>query len=381
MERAVAEAVARTTREQATYDATTDLKALRRQAVEAGRDRSRRIIKVSRIDPRTGEIRYNPAGRLLRDFYFHVYINDLRERLGELSEPIDAQQIEDCAALLRRVRPEAPPLTALQAVGVVRDTARDDAAHAAAEIASRLRSVADRRAVLHAGDERFDADAVRVHVARHWYKRCYDDWVEDATQSRMPLRAVTDAEERQVALVLAIGTVRRLIGDDQVPLITAHSTLVNEVDRRLATGEIDVLPAHLVASLPFDATQPLGRQIRGAWARASVTERLRWARMAAAEGTEALGAWPTLGVEDQTRLIRYYLDAHRGDLRDRPFEPDTIIAQAEVAAAQMFRHPSPLLGHPGQSDDFARTATDPVTLRELTIPNVRHTHGIGRDAG
>ena len=220
MEPAVAEAVARTTREQATYDATTDLKALRRQAVEAGRDRSRKIIKVSRIDPRSGEIRYNPAGRLLRDWYFHVYINDLRARLGDLSEPIDAQQIEDCAALLRRIRPEAPPLTALQAVGVVRDTACDDAAHAAAEIAARLRSVVDRRAVLHAPDERFDADAVRVHVTRHWYKRCYDDWVADATQSRMPLRAVTDAEERQVALVLATGTVRRLIGDDHLALVT-----------------------------------------------------------------------------------------------------------------------------------------------------------------
>ena len=381
MEPAVAEAVARTTREQAHHDATADLRELRRQAVEAGRDRSRKIIKVSRIDPRTGEIRYNPAGRLLRDWYFHVYINDLRDRLGELSEPIDAQQIEDCAALLHRIRPEAPPLTALQAVGVVRNTARDDAAHAAAEIASRLRSVVVRRAVLHAGDERFDANAVRVHVSRHWYKRCYDDCVEGATQSRMPLRAVTDAEERQVALILATGTVRRLIGDDNVPLVTAHSTLVNEVDRRLAEGEIDVLPAHSIASLSFDATQPLSAQIQGAWAYASEAERVRWARLADAEGTEPPGAWHTLGVQAQTRLIRYYLEAHRGDLRDRAFESDVIAAEPQIAAAQMFQHPSPLPSYLAQSDELARRVGTLMTLRDSTSPEILPTRGLGRGIG
>lgn len=381
MEPSVAEAVARTTREQAHHDATGDLKELRRQAVEAGRDRSRKIIKVSRIDTRSGEIRYNPAGRLLRDWYFHVYINDLRGRLGELSEPIDAQQIEDCAALLRRIRPEAPPLTALQAVGVVRNTARDDAAHAASEITLRLRSVVARRAVLHAGDERFDSDAIRVHVARHWYKRCYDDCVEGATQSRIPLRAVTDAEERQVALVLTTGTVRRLIGEDNVPLVTAHSTLVNEVDRRLAEGEIDVLPAHSIASLPFDATKPLSAQIQHAWAHASEAERLRWARMAGAEGTEGPSTWPHLGAEAQTRLIRYYLDAHSGSLRDRAFEPEVIATESAVAAAEMFRHPSPLLSPSSRSEDPAGAAGALATLGDSASPDTLSARRIGQDTG
>ena len=238
-----------------------------------------------------------------------------------------------------------------------------------------------RRAVLHAGDERFDADAVRVHVARHWYKRCYDDCVEGATQSRMPLRAVTDAEERQVALVLATGTVRRLIGDDNVPLVTAHSTLVNEVDRRLAKGEIDVLPAHSIASIPFDATQPLSAQIQGAWARASEAERLRWARMAGAEGAEGLGVWPSLGVEDQTRLIRYYLDAHRGDLRDRPFEPDVIATEPGVAAAEMFRHHSPLLSQSSRSDELAGAVGALATLRDSASPQSLPARGIGQGTG
>ena len=110
MDIAVAEATVRATREQATADARDDLRELSRRAVEAGRDRSRRIIKTSRIDPRTGELRYNPAGRLLRDWYFHVYLNTLRRNLGEPAATIDAQQVEDTTSLLRRLRPHADSL-------------------------------------------------------------------------------------------------------------------------------------------------------------------------------------------------------------------------------------------------------------------------------
>src|SRR5687768_11865696 len=134
MDAAVAETVARATRDQAAEDARTDLKELRRQAVEAGRERSRRITKTSRIDPRSGEIRYNPAGRLLRDWYLHVYINQLRSRLGEPAVTIDAQQVEDTTANLRRLRPGSDPSSVFHAVAALRFAANDDAARVAATI-------------------------------------------------------------------------------------------------------------------------------------------------------------------------------------------------------------------------------------------------------
>ena len=93
MDIAVADATVRATREQAAAVARDDLREMSRRAVEAGRDRSRRIIKTSRIDSHTGELRYNPAGRLLRDWYFHIYLNTLRRNLGEPAGTIDAQLI------------------------------------------------------------------------------------------------------------------------------------------------------------------------------------------------------------------------------------------------------------------------------------------------
>jgi hypothetical protein len=162
MDAAVAETVAKATRDQATEDARADLKELRRLAVEPGRERSRKITKTTRIDTRTGEIRYNPAGRLLRDWYLHVYLNTLRANLGEPAEPIDAQQVEDTAGILRRIRAGSEPVRALQAAGVIRNVAIDDAAHAAGEIVARARTVGTSRALLHAVDERFDGDAVRI---------------------------------------------------------------------------------------------------------------------------------------------------------------------------------------------------------------------------
>src|SRR3954464_5705191 len=123
MEITVAQAIASGTRDQAQQDAQHDLRELQRQAIEAGRERSRRIIKVTTINRATGVARYNPAGRLLRDWYLHVYLNTLRVNLSEPAVVIDAQQIEDLAGLVHRVRPSSPPLHALQAVGVVRNLA------------------------------------------------------------------------------------------------------------------------------------------------------------------------------------------------------------------------------------------------------------------
>ena len=176
--------IAHDTREQAVQDARTDLHRLQQQAIEAGRDESRRLIKVSHIDHTTGQATYRPAGRLLRDWYLHCYTNALRDRLGSPAVTIDAQQIEDTTALLHRLTPNQTPLAALRAVAVLRDIADADAAHATVSIATTLHATAARRAIAHAPDSRFDADPLRVHVTRHWYLHSYLDHLQTATRSR-----------------------------------------------------------------------------------------------------------------------------------------------------------------------------------------------------
>ena len=206
MDLQLAEIIAHDTREQAVQDARTDLHRLQQQAIEAGRDESRRLIKVSHIDHSTGQATYRPAGRLLRDWYLHCYTNALRDRLGSPAVTIDAQQIEDTTTLLHRLTPNQTPIAALRAVAVLRDVADADAAQATVSIATTLHATAARRAIAHAPDSRFDADPLRIHVTRHWYLHSYLDHLHTATRSQAA-PTVTDAVERQVALTLTTRTI------------------------------------------------------------------------------------------------------------------------------------------------------------------------------
>lgn len=338
MEPTVAEVVARSTRERAVKDAGQDLSELRRRAVEAGRERSRKIIKVTTINTQTGVLRHNPAGRVLRDWYVHVYLNTLRKNLGQPAEPIDAQQIEDTAALLHRVRPGSEALRALQATGVTRNLAIDDAAQAAAGIVAHLRGAGAQRAIRHAGDDRFDGDQLLIHVTRHWYQRCYDDHVETVTGSQQPLTGVTDAEEQQVAQTLATRQVRRLIGRDGIPLVTVHGTLMNDVDRRLAAGETGIVPASLETQRHDDVFATLERRIRRAWLNLPPDGREQWLRLAGAGYRGNDLRWPNLTAEQQLSIARHYLSTNRRDLLDEAFDRATIRAAPEVAARRMFNH-------------------------------------------
>ena len=214
----LAEIIAHDTRAQAVQDARIDLHRLQQQAIEAGRDESRRLIKVSHIDHTTGQATYRPAGRLLRDWYLHCFTNALRYRLGSPAVTIDAQQIEDTTALLHRLTPQQTPIAALRAVAVLRDVADADAAHATVSIATTLHTTAARRAIGHAPDSRFDADPLRVHVTRHWYLHNYLDQVQTATRSRQQPLTVTDDVERLVAITLTSGTIHPLVGDAAMTL-------------------------------------------------------------------------------------------------------------------------------------------------------------------
>lgn len=224
MDLQLAEIIAHDTREQAVQVARTDLHRLQQQAIEAGRDESRRLIKVSHIDHSTGQATYRPAGRLLRDWYLHCYTNALRDRLGSPAVTIDAQQIEDTTRLLHRLTPNQTPIAALRAVGVLRDIADADAAHATVSIATTLHATAERRAIAHAPDNRFDADLLRIHVTRHWYLHSYLEHLHTATRSQPTANLVMAppvAVESQVALTLSTGTIHSLVSDT----ITALSPL------------------------------------------------------------------------------------------------------------------------------------------------------------
>lgn len=336
MELAVAQSVAAGTREQAQRDAQSDLRELRRQAVEAGRERSRKIIKVTVINESTGTLRHNAAGRLLRDWYVHVYMNSLRANLGEPSVVIDAQQVEDLTALVHRVRPGTEPLRALRAVGAVRDVAIDDAAHAATSIVERLQAVGAERAVRHASSKRFDGDAVRVHVTRHWYLRCFNAQVEVATHTQQPLTDITPAEQIAVAQALATRKIRRIIGRDGVPLVTAHNTRTNDVDRALARGEVGVVPAVVVTETRHDSFDTLRKQVRSTWRGLTVDRREQWLRLAGVEPMRGGAGWADLAGEQQSGLIRDYLQSHRQELLGTSRELMVIHEAPALAARRMF---------------------------------------------
>lgn len=212
MDLQLAAIIAHDTREQAIADARTDLHRLQQQAIEAGRDESRRLIKVSHINRTTGQATYRPAGRLLRDWYLHCYTNNLRHRLGSPAVTIDAQQVEDTTALLHRLAPNQSGIAALRAVAVLRNIADADAAHATVSIATTLHANAANRAIVHAPESRFDGDQLRVHVVRHWYMHSYLDYVDIATRSAHPYTA-TGSAERQVALTLTSRTIHPLVFD------------------------------------------------------------------------------------------------------------------------------------------------------------------------
>ena len=377
MELVIAETIAQTTHAEAAQQAREDLDQLRKGAIAAGRQRSRKIIKVTAIDESTGSMHHLPTGRFLRDWYVNVYVNTLRANLSLPHEPIDAQQVEDATAIMRRIRPNAEPLSSLHAVGVVRDIAFADAAHVAVQMTERLHSIGDDRAIRHVPDERFDHDQLRVQVTRHWYKRCYDNTVNEAVMATHPLAAITQAEELQVAQVLATCQVRRLIGRDNIPLVSVHGTRLTELDRRLAAGEtglVPALPSEIHASKRFAS---LEQRVREAWQEMPRDTRNHWLRLAGAAPTSPRASWSGLDDTQRTALVQHYQATYLPDLVDADFKGQLIKDSDVEAARKMFNHPASLIG--GQSTSSAEmsesaldTAERDVRVDTRSIATARH---------
>lgn len=356
MNTAVAASIAHATRTEALADARADLDGLRERAIQAGREESRRIVKVTKINSETGLARYRPAGRLLRDWYLHCYLNTLRGSLGAPHVVVDAQQVEDTTALLRRLNPHAEPLQALRAVGGLKLVAEADAAQASVTIMTTLRDRGPRRAVRHALDDRFDGDELQVHITRHWYLRSYNDHIEAATASRQPLTAVTHAEEHHVGLALAAHTAIRLVGDDATVLVTVHGTRTNDLDRTLAGGEPAAMPATLVRAFTQAEDPNLRRAVLHSWSRATQLDRSRWAQEAGL-GNAPVPGWNLLPEEHKDALTRLWLQSHSGGAQNVPFDGEPIHAEPAEAARLMFGHPAQL--HHPPATAVAGAQTDP----------------------
>lgn len=358
MDQLVAETIARATREEAQRQARQDLDTLRQQAVEAGRERSRTTFKISMIDEESGSISYNPAGRLLRDWYLHVYLNTLRSDLGQPYEVIDDAEADEARALLQQLRPHSPAVQATLAVRTAQVSAMADAAAAAGAIAERLHRAGAVLAIQHVPDDRFDGDQLRIHVARHWYEHCYDDVVDGALQVRHPLSPDTQTQDHHVAVVLASREVRQLIGADGVPLSTF---------RVVAREFKPTQNAAYGADLPLAVSTHLEQRVREAWSGMDETDRARWLKTAGASGSSTASDWSGLDTSQQFALIEHYLQALRQELDRSDLRAQSGLPAAE-AARRMFNHPvasaSSLEGtklEPGRNSEWLLSPSDART--------------------
>lgn len=358
MDQLVAETIARATREEAQRQARQDLDRLRNQAVEAGRERSRTTFKISIIDEESGSISYNPAGRLLRDWYLHVYLNTLRSDLGQPYEVIDCAEADETRALLQQLRLHSPAVQATLAVRTAQVSAMADAAAAARAITERLHRSGAVLAIRHVPDDRFDGDQLRIHVMRHWYEHCYDDVVDEALQVRHPLSPDTQTQDHHVAVVLASREVRQLIGPDGVPLAT-----IRAVTRESAPSQ---KPAH-VAALPRAVSTRLEQRVSQAWTGMDETDRARWLKTAGAFGSSTASNWSGLDTSEQFTLIEHYLQQLRQELNRSDLRAQAGVTALE-AARRMFNHPlasaSSLEGtklEPGRNSDWLLSPSDART--------------------
>jgi hypothetical protein len=329
MDQLVAQTVTRATRDEAQRQARDDLDVLRGQAVEEGRERSRRVFKISMIDETSGTISYNPVGRLMRDWYLHVYINTLRTRLSQPSEAIDPVDRQETASLLEGLRPNASKAQIVLAVRGAEMIAVSDAASAAASILGRLHHAGALRAIQHAPEGRFDGDELRIHVVRHWYEHCYDDLVDRAVRARHPLEVDVGAEDDQITLALATREVHRIISSDGLSLV-ALGLRMRELEQ--VHGDTQAIP------LRTDVHARLDQRLSEAWNNMSETARAEWLDASDQPGKRTNSDWSALDGGLQRELAGRYIQRQRHDLH----QPDPSAPQSglgvEETARRVFNH-------------------------------------------
>ncbi|MGI3785190.1 MAG: hypothetical protein ACRYG2_30905, partial [Janthinobacterium lividum] len=217
--------------------ARQDLIRLQAQALAAGQNRAERLIPTQRqrsapINPR--------SSRILRNWYTDVYSAALRNRLGEHVHVPAVAELDATATVLRRTLGSPDRDVPLRLVATLHRTAVDDAAATVSGLHTALANAGPRRAAVHIANQE-PTDAARTAILQHWHQRCYLAVVDAQLGLLQPLQAVTAAEAREVTAAVDRGRARRLIGPDNIPLVTRHGTAMTDADRHLAAGMVGVV--------------------------------------------------------------------------------------------------------------------------------------------
>lgn len=339
---------------QARKDAAADLQRHRDAALTAGQEKASRFSSTARRPAgQSTQARYDPAARLLREWYITVYTEASEANLAGRSLALDVDAVERTATHVGSIRAGTirtgtDPTGPLRATALVWRVARDDAATATVAMLRDLREGVPERAGGSVARST-DLDATRAAVLRHWYQRCYLATVVAQMGLQRPLEAVTAGEAGAVAVSVELGQFHRIVGGDGIPLVTAHSTRMTDVDRRLAAGEAGVVPPPFRAA-PANANRTLRHQVTHAWSHGSQTTRDAWASAAGIPDVASSTRWGQIPGVEQSRLIAQWLDDHRGQVttsqaidRQRLYSPfvgrdDQVSGSPEEAAASMFGH-------------------------------------------
>lgn len=338
---------------QARRDAAQDLEERYQRAVETAQEKAQRIVKTARPGTRSEHARYDPAARLLRDWYLESHAGLLSHSLGRPGSGPDAAAVEATAAQVGRLRamgysargprdqrpsarvwiaerPPTDPLGPLKATATLLRVAQTDAATTVRDLHEDLTAGVSGRAVAYLSQQR-GIDEVRGPVLRHWYQRNYLAALDAELGLLRPLQVVTRGEVAEVAACVQHGQFRRIIGVDGVPLVTAHGTVLNDVDRRLAAGEAGVVPP---PAQPVRAAgnSTLRLRVIQSWRQRGHVARAEWAAAAELPADVVPRPWKEIPGAQQSRLIASWLDAHRG--RFNP--PADVLAGEQLPADRPF---------------------------------------------
>lgn len=365
-------------------DAAEDLGRQRDVALQVAQEKSLRFISTSRSGSRSEHARYDPAARLLREWYVAVHAEALDKDLGGGGRVPGVAEVEAMAAQVRRIRAGGDSLGPLRATAYVWRVARADAATATLSALDDLRHGAPGRAARYVdGVVAVAVDATRAPILRHWHQRCYLDAVAGQLRLQRPLEAVTTGEAEAVAVSVRLGQFHRIIGADGVPLVTLHGTRLTDADRRLAEGETGVVPPPLQVTERGSSNHVLRLRITAAWNVAPQTTRMAWATAAGVAAAGSATRWAQVPGVEQSRLIARWLDEHRGrvttaEATDRelvypPFsgKDEHLPGRPEEAAARMFGHDV----HPAPSHHLTRASFPRPAVEATRESETRHARG------
>ncbi len=316
---------------------------------------ARQLLRSARLAGRTRSLQLWPAR--YRDSWTVQYLRTCYTDTFDacLAASICGGAISLNTALTERLASEIADRTgirgraALQAVAVVQSVATTDAATAAAGVHRIASACGVGRTLELIGTS--SNNPVRSQLMRQWFLRNFLDTIDEALlgDQRPRERAVSRGEAREVARMLATGQLRKLIGPDHIPIVTAHGTQRDDLDRRLLRGEVGVIAPYADESPP-PTPRDLLLQARTAWTLATHVDREHWLHSKRFPADFKSRTWRRLPPPVQSRWITDRVLAGRAARILEPFTGTLVTAtDTAVAAGQVFaQHPLP--SHPGEQD-------------------------------